>query len=168
MHAVTITAEHWQAALDVPKQIALDLSAQLNLRLQASRMVQSMLKVLLKHEKDRSELKQLCEKNTSTPQPEKRTGAMPRSAWACAVTADTPSKPTSQEPFDKHNEVAPLLASTHQEHVHEGVDVAPAENLGMSVGMANESPPGASEPSEPRTRYIGRVGPRKIRGKKRK
>ncbi|RCS54411.1 hypothetical protein DTL42_04490 [Bremerella cremea] len=53
MSCYVLTAEHWQAALEVPKQIALDLTAPLNLRLQAVRMVQAMLKVILKEEKER-------------------------------------------------------------------------------------------------------------------
>lgn len=136
MHALNITADHWQAALEVPKQIALDLTAPLNLRLQASRMVQTMLKVLLKDEKDRVELKQRSEKiappKVKTP-----------------VTASAPL--TSEEPSDVEDDIASPLDSTHQEYVHEDMDITPEE-----------------VPSETRTRYIGRIGPRKFRGKKRK
>lgn len=53
MNSYTLTAEHWQAAIEVPKEIALDLTAPLNLRLQASRMVQAMVKVILKETQDR-------------------------------------------------------------------------------------------------------------------
>ncbi|PQO34219.1 hypothetical protein DTL21_11835 [Bremerella cremea] len=148
MHALTITADHWQAALEVPKQIALDLTAPLNLRLQASRMVQSMLKVILKDEKDRAELKQRSNKiappkvqspittappQTPTGQQENQTGAMPSSAWACEVRTNEASLSTSEEPSNQDVEMV-----------------------------------SAAEPSEPRTRYIGRIGARKFRGKKRK
>ncbi|RCS54258.1 hypothetical protein DTL42_03685 [Bremerella cremea] len=64
MNSYTLTAEHWQAAIEVPKEIALDLNAPLNLRLQASRMVQAMVKMILKETKDREAVEAAAQSQT--------------------------------------------------------------------------------------------------------
>lgn len=144
MTSYALTAEHWQAALEVPKQIALDLAAPLNLRLQAVRMVQAMLKVILKDEKDRDAPKD------SARQPRKA-GAIPSTSWACAMQSDT----TTEQPSPSH-------ADDANNRVRGDEQVAEKE-----TGASNPSSPTAStEPAETRTRYIGRVGPRKIRKKR--
>lgn len=144
MTSYAITAEHWQAALEVPKQIALDLAAPLNLRLQAVRMVQAMLKVILKEEKDR-------DAPTAPVRQAKKTVAMPSSARACEALNDLTPQNTSGRHADEDDGMAPVG--------------------GQAIEQARETrnPSGQSsspEPAEARTRYIGRVGPRKIRKKR--
>ncbi|PQO42589.1 hypothetical protein [Blastopirellula marina] len=144
MSSYAITAEHWQAALEVPKQIALDLAAPLNLRLQAVRMVQAMLKVILKDNKDRDA------PEGSARQPRKA-AALPSSAWAGEARSGVTPQIASARHADEDDGLPPV-----------GEQVAEKETL-----PGNPSPLDAStEPTETRTRYIGRVGPRKLRKKR--
>lgn len=162
MHALTITADHWQAALEVPKQIALDLTAPLNLRLQASRMVQSMLKVILKEEKNRDAPK-------ASPKSEKNSGAMPSSSWTCEGHTNMTPEIAGSAHAGTDDGVAPVASSQTIGEANAHAD----ERRGLAGESATQEKNGTSHPSsspqittEPRRRYIGRVGPRKIRKKR--
>ncbi len=165
MSSYAITAEHWQAALEVPKQIALDLAAPLNLRLQAVRMVQAMLKVILKEEKDRDVLK-------ASPKSAKNSGAMPSSSWACEGHTDMTPEIACREHAGADDGMAPVTSSQTIGEANAHAD----ESRGLAGESATKEKNGTSHPSsslqttteppEPRPRYIGRVGPRKIRTKR--
>ncbi|RCS56174.1 hypothetical protein DTL42_00155 [Bremerella cremea] len=152
MQSYAITTEHWQAALEVPKQIALDLAAPLNLRLQAVRMVQAILKVILSDAKDREKSK------PSRPSP-KASEVTPRVTASPSVDEANRLAPVlSQQALPdqethKEEEVPPVAASTEEETETYEADSAPAADI---------------EQVETRPRYIGRVGPRKFRGKRKK
>ncbi|PQO33579.1 hypothetical protein [Blastopirellula marina] len=167
MQSYAITAEHWQAALEVPKQIALDLAAPLNLRLQAVRMVQAMLKVILSDAKDR-------EKSKEVSQSTQKTDARPSSAWACESQSGIQKQlPSQQQHADENDDMAPvaMLPPTRETHAHEEENMTPGEEEAAEETIGTEKPAdlsAATQPEEARTRYIGRVGPRKFRGKRKK
>lgn len=150
MHGITITAQHWQAALQFPTEIALSVTETTSVRLQAARMVQAMLKILLKNSGEREELKETIKQIQPTIRPASDhptvSNATP-SSLERTQTADTDEKPN-------------VLTATR---------AVPAEkssktNVGIAPPSVKPSPPDLSS-AEQRTRYIGRDGPRKLRGK---
>ncbi|PQO37966.1 hypothetical protein [Blastopirellula marina] len=160
MQSYAITAEHWQAALEVPKQIALDLAAPLNLRLQAVRMVQAMLKVILSDAKDR-------EKANASSQSPKKSGALPPSAWVSESQSGIAKQLPSQRHADKDGALAEVawIPSTRETQAHEDANLAPVQANIAEETVATERTvdlPAATPLEQSRTGYIGRVGPRKV------
>ncbi len=139
MYAFPITAEHWQAALEVPKDIALDVTAPTNLRLQASRMVQAMLKMILKDAKDRPEPCEPAEaierQPQETPKPaqpeDNLSDARSSSSYGCEVSTHASPEPVPPTHADTDNGMAPI-----------GL-------LVKEKPTATESPPGGSVPPDP-------------------
>lgn len=169
MHLLPITADHWQAALQFPTEVALNRRETTAIRLQAARMVQAMLKVLLKEAKNRDELQHLTDKLPSTeaatikPTPMKSPAKQPPDETALPsnnesgveVEASVTSQVGANQAAIDQSDHASAQAASHTE-----AEIAEATAL-VDALMAAPSP-------NERTRYIGRVGPRKIRGKRKK
>lgn len=133
-----ITPEHWQAALQFPTQIALSQTETTAVRLQAARMVQAMLKILLKEAKDKDELRETVE------------AFVPQQAKQPNVATSEEKDPSAGHPSG-HEESCVTLADTAQ----------------PKSALATPSQAMPEDVDQTRPRYIGRVGPRKLRGKRR-
>ncbi len=175
MDSFPITIEHWQAALEVPKEIALDVASPTHLRLQAARMVQAMLKILLKDAHDRDEPEQLAQKvepqpvETQQPSSREAESLVTTSAPDCDAATAVMLPPTPAPNADQVDATGPAPPhAARDEPWHDAADKSLATVTSDEEPQATESPPIAVESAESRPRYIGRVGPRKIRGKRKK
>ncbi|PQO30460.1 hypothetical protein DTL21_24210 [Bremerella cremea] len=150
MHGISITAQHWQAALQFPTEIALSVTETTSVRLQAARMVQAMLKILLKNSSEREEFAETIKQIQPTIRP---------ASDHPTVSNATRSSPERTQAADKDEKPNVLAASRAV-----SAEKSSKTNVGVSPPSVNPYPPDLSS-SEQRTRYIGRDGPRKLRGK---
>lgn len=169
MHLLPITADHWQAALQFPTEVALNRRETTAIRLQAARMVQAMLKVLLKEAKNRDELQHLTDKLPSTeaatiePTPMKSPAKQP--------AEESPLPPTNESVVEVK---APVTSQVGANQVavdqidHASAQAGSQKEAEIAEAMALVDALMAAPSPDERTRYIGRVGPRKYRGKRKK
>lgn len=169
MDQVTITAEHWQAALEVPKEVALDAAAPLNVRLQAAKMVQDMVKVILKQTIDREKLTQKNAASASKTSRSPITSDVGSSVQAdLRPTTKRPASPLpSQTPAaEKIVRDADAIAPPIPDRVERAT--VPLDETSFAPSQSTCRSHQGADTAEERHRYIGRVGPRKLQGKAKK